>query len=56
MFNASVSRWPERTAIICGDTRWTFRALDAWATAIARGLVRMGFGPGHVVEIGRAHV
>ncbi len=51
MFNASVSRWPERTAIICGDTRWTFRALDAWATAIARGLVRMGFGPGHVVGI-----
>ena len=51
IFAASVNRFPERIAIVCGEQSWTFRALDAWATAIARGLVRQGFGPGQVIGI-----
>ncbi len=47
----SAGRWPERTAIVCGEQSWTFRSLDADATVLARGLIRAGIGPGHVVGI-----
>ena len=51
LFAATVARRPQRTAIVCGEKSWTYRALDEEATAWARGLVRMGVGPSHVVGL-----
>ena len=51
IFSTAANRWPTRTAVVCGDKTWTFRALEEDATAMARGLVRLGIGPGQVVGI-----
>ena len=51
LFSVALHRWPQRTAIVCGEKSWSFRALDDEATAIARGLVRAGIGPNHVVGL-----
>ena len=51
IYSTAANRWPKRTAVVCGDKTWTFRALEEDATAMARGLVRLGIGPGQVVGI-----
>jgi len=51
LFTATVARRSKHTAIVCGDKSWTYRALEEEATAWARGLVRAGIGPGHVVGL-----
>lgn len=51
IFAATAGRHPDRTAIIVGDTRLTFAEVDARTDAIARGLIRRGIGPGHIVGL-----
>ncbi|MFI5680195.1 AMP-binding protein [Streptomyces cellulosae] len=47
----SVSRYPERTAIVFGDDRITYRALDAAANRVANLLVSRGIQPGDKVAL-----
>lgn len=47
---AAAERHPERTAVVDGDRRWSFRALDAAVERFARGLQRLGVRPGDVVS------
>ncbi|MET9341246.1 amino acid adenylation domain-containing protein [Nonomuraea sp. NPDC003804] len=50
-FARSVERHPDRTAVICGDRRISYRALDAWSNRLARRLVEQVAGPGQVVGL-----
>ncbi|WP_199923709.1 AMP-binding protein [Streptomyces cellulosae] len=47
----SVSRYPERTAMVFGDDRITYRALDAAANRVANLLVSRGIQPGDKVAL-----
>lgn len=38
--------WPDKTAVIDGDRRWTYAELGAEVQYLARALQRMGVGPG----------
>ncbi|WP_178133545.1 class I adenylate-forming enzyme family protein [Vineibacter terrae] len=38
--------WPQRTALVFGDARWTFAELHAAVDRSAWALMRAGFGPG----------
>jgi amino acid adenylation domain-containing protein/non-ribosomal peptide synthase protein (TIGR01720 family) len=51
LFAARVAAGPDRTALVCGDTRWTFAELDARADAIAGRLAAHGAGPERVVAL-----
>ena len=42
---------PERTAVVCGDTRWTYRELVDRAARVAGRLRAEGIGPGDVVGV-----
>lgn len=44
-------RWPERTALVDGGRRRSYRELDLRATQLARGLVRLGLQPGERVAV-----
>jgi acyl-CoA synthetase (AMP-forming)/AMP-acid ligase II len=44
-------RWPERTALIDGARRRSYRELDARASQLARALVASGLEPGQRVAI-----
>ena len=46
MFREAVARNPERTALVLGDERITYRKLDAMVEAVAGNLARYGFGKG----------
>ncbi|HEX5742160.1 MAG TPA: AMP-binding protein [Pilimelia sp.] len=43
---AGAARWPDRTALVDGDRRWTYTELAAGAAAVAAGLRRLGLGDG----------
>ncbi|MFI7638944.1 (2,3-dihydroxybenzoyl)adenylate synthase [Nonomuraea sp. NPDC049400] len=45
------STWPERTALIDGDRRWTYEELDAWADRVAAGLGARGIRRGDRVLV-----
>jgi acyl-CoA synthetase (AMP-forming)/AMP-acid ligase II len=47
----AAARWPERTAVVFGDRRITFRALDRATWHLASALASAGLGPGHTVAI-----
>jgi long-chain acyl-CoA synthetase len=47
----SASRYPERTAIVFGDDRITYEALDAAANRVANLLVSRGIQPGDKVAL-----
>ncbi len=51
LLSARAAAAPDRTAIVDGDRRWTYRDLDERATAIARGFLRLGFRPGDRVVV-----
>jgi amino acid adenylation domain-containing protein/non-ribosomal peptide synthase protein (TIGR01720 family) len=51
LFAAQVAAGPDRTAVVSGDTRWTFAELDARANAIAERLAAHGAGPERVVAL-----
>jgi amino acid adenylation domain-containing protein len=45
LFEAQVARTPEATALIAGDERWTYDALNRRANRLAHHLRRLGVGP-----------
>ncbi len=47
----AVRRWPERTAIVCGDEHLTYGALDRRATLVAQRLGALGVGPDVLVGV-----
>jgi 2,3-dihydroxybenzoate-AMP ligase len=47
----SAIRYPERTAVVCGQRRWTYPELDAKADSFAAGLHRLGLGAGDRVLV-----
>ena len=50
------ARWyPERTAVIEGETRLAYRALDARASGLARALIQLGVRPGDRVAVLQAN-
>ncbi|MDP6343162.1 MAG: long-chain-fatty-acid--CoA ligase [Alphaproteobacteria bacterium] len=50
------ARWyPDRVAVIDGETELTYRALDARASALARGLLDLGVRPGNRVAVLQAN-
>ena len=46
MLRRSAMRHHDRTAIICGDTRWTYAEFDRVVDCLAAGLKRAGVNPG----------
>ena len=44
-------RTPDKTAVVCGDRRMTYRELDARANQLARHLTQAGIRPGQAVGI-----
>ncbi len=42
---------PDRTAVVAGAARWSYRELDARADATAEGLLELGFAPGDRVVV-----
>ena len=51
IFAATVARSPKKIAMIEGDRKLSFAEVDQLSTAIARGLVANGVGPGDVVGL-----
>src|SRR5258708_14896959 len=46
MPSRAADRWPESTALVCGDTRLTYAELWRWVTVVAAHLHGSGIGPG----------
>ena len=51
LFRRSAAQYPDRTALICGDARMTYRALDDLSDRIAAYAKELGIGPEDVVSI-----
>jgi non-ribosomal peptide synthetase-like protein len=51
IFATTVASFPDKVCIVEGERQLTYDEVDAVATAIARGLLRKGIGPGHVVGL-----
>lgn len=51
LFQEQVERTPEAVALVCGDERLTYRALDERANQLAHRLRRLGVGPEVVVGV-----
>ena len=47
----SAERWPDETAIVDGEPRFTFAELDAYSGRFASALATMGLGKGSIVGI-----
>lgn len=47
----TAARLPHKTAILCGDTTWTYAEFASVANRLARGLLRLGIRPGDRVAI-----
>ena len=51
LLRRSAKRLPDKTAIVCGPVRWTFREFDALVNRLANGLAARGIGAGERVAI-----
>jgi amino acid adenylation domain-containing protein len=51
MFEQSAARWPDKTCMFTLGCSISYAQARERATAIARGLIREGVGPGHVVGL-----
>lgn len=51
MLRERALRHPDRTAIVGGDARWTYQALDQRADAVAAGVRALGLAPGDRVVV-----
>ena len=51
IFDATVAARPDAVAMVSGALRLTYADVSARADAVARGLLRRGIGPGHVVGL-----
>jgi acyl-CoA synthetase (AMP-forming)/AMP-acid ligase II len=47
----SAARFPDRTAIVDGERRLTYRTLNAWVNRIAHGLTALGFHSGDALAL-----
>jgi acyl-CoA synthetase (AMP-forming)/AMP-acid ligase II len=47
----TASRHPERTAIVDGERRWTYRELNAWVNRLAHGLAARGYARGDALAL-----
>jgi fatty-acyl-CoA synthase len=44
LLHRSAMRYPGKTGLVCGDTRWTFAEFDGMCDRVAAGLSRLGVG------------
>ena len=51
LLRRSAARTPDKTAIICGETRWTYAEFDAIVNRLAAGLAGQGVGKGDRIAI-----
>ncbi|KUM99160.1 non-ribosomal peptide synthetase [Streptomyces yokosukanensis] len=51
LFAAQVTRTPDATAVVCGETEWSYRELDARADRLAAALRDRGVGPDVLVAV-----
>ncbi len=51
LFQAQVEQTPDRTAVVWGDERWSYRTLNARANQLAHYLQRRGLGPDVLVGL-----
>ena len=51
LLRRSAKRFPDKTAIECGSTRWSFAAFDDITDRLAAGLARMGVAKGARVAV-----
>lgn len=49
LLHRTAKRYPHKTGLICGDTRWTFAEFDAVVDRVAAGLT--GLGVGHASRV-----
>ena len=47
----TAQRLPNKTAIVCGATRWSYSEFDALVTRLAAGLAQQGIAPGDNVAL-----
>ena len=51
LLRRTAKRSPHKTAIVCGETRWSFREFDEVTDRLAAGLARMGVAKGARVAV-----
>jgi fatty-acyl-CoA synthase len=51
LLHRSAARHPHKTAVICGDTTWSYAELDALCSRLAAGLAERGVGHGDRVAV-----
>jgi fatty-acyl-CoA synthase len=51
LLRRSARRHPDKTAIVCGDIRWTYAEFDALCGRLASGLAGLGIGKGDRVAV-----
>ncbi|HSH89267.1 MAG TPA: AMP-binding protein, partial [Ramlibacter sp.] len=51
LLRRSAKRSPDKLAIACGTTRWTYRQFDETVERLAAGLSRQGIGKGDRVAV-----
>ena len=51
LLEQAAARWPDETAIVDGERRFTFAELEAYSGRFASALAAMGFGKGDIVGI-----
>lgn len=51
LLRRSAQRLPDKLAILCGETRWTYAEFDAIATRVAAGFAAQGIGKGDRVAV-----
>lgn len=50
-FNHSAAQYPDKTAVVCGDSRLTYRQMNKAVNQIANGLLTAGIGKGDNVAL-----
>ncbi len=51
LLRRTAARLPDKTAIVCGATRWSWRDFDALVTRLGAGLAAQGVAPGERVAV-----
>ncbi|NKE64173.1 AMP-binding protein, partial [Lentzea sp. PSKA42] len=51
LLRRSAKRYPNKTALICGEVGWTFAEMDAICNRLGRGLIGLGVAKGDRVAV-----
>jgi acyl-CoA synthetase (AMP-forming)/AMP-acid ligase II len=51
MLTRTAARYPERTALVDGERRLTYRGFDTWVNRVANGLAGRGYRPGDALAL-----